>query len=149
MVIVEHGEFELSKSKFSSTYLNEQTGQLKIKTSGRPVFSSQTLTEDVKQLKLETPSTYRGSKLHFKIKTYLDGIVKEDKTVEELMLSSRGRRQTRHVPFAVIGPGQMHGDADLNRRSVYRLSCLSQAASAFVISKDDFLACVEFDLRTF
>ncbi len=149
MVIVAEGEFQLSKQKFRSTFLNDQTGQLKIKTQGRPVFSHQTKLEVVKRLKLETPSSYRGSKLHIKIKDYLDGIVKEDQSVEELMFTERGRKQTNHVPFAVIGPGQMHGESDLHRKSIYRLSCLSQRASAFVISKADFLSSVDFDVHTF
>lgn len=145
VAIVKEGEFELSKARLEDVFLNRTTGQIKIKAQpegkGKPILSSHTYDTTVEPVKLESPTVYKGSKLHFKIKDYLDGIIKEDVSVQQLLVSSVNQCQTKDIKFAQVGQGKMIGEVDVatGRDYLYTLRSKTPNSSLYLISRIDFM----------
>ena len=69
-------------------FLNKNTGQIKvIIKDGKPVLSSKIKDTKIVANKLDFGEIYSGSKLHMKIKDYLETIIKDDISVHDLLIS--------------------------------------------------------------
>ena len=145
VAIVKEGEFLVSKRALDQVYMNPNTGQIKIKTSeGKPVYSSQLKDNSVDPMKVENHSGYTGSKVHMRVKSYLDSLVKEDLTVAQMLTTKHKQVQAKEIQFAVLGKGQIIGEVDAatGRNYIYSLRSKTFNAKLYLIERKEFMALV-------